>query len=80
MFIAFGEQFWRDNTLARTKMPYPRHYTIPLCFVADDAFALKPILMKPCPQIGLAIDQYVVKYRLSSARRISDNIFGILAS
>ena len=53
---------------------------VPHVFVADDAFTLKPFLMKPYPQRGLNIDQRGFNYRLPRARRISENTFGILAN
>ena len=49
-------------------------------FVADDAFALKENFMKPYPQAGLRDMQRVYNYRLSRARRISENMFGIIAN
>lgn len=48
--------------------------------VADDAFALKPFLMKPYPQKNLDLARRVYNYRHSRARRISENVFGILAN
>ena len=46
----------------------------------DDAFALTPYLMKPFPQQGLTTQKRVYNYRHSRARRISENLFGILAN
>ena len=48
-------------------------------FVADDAFTLKQNLMKSYPQAGLT-DMQRVYYRRSRARRISENLFGIIAN
>ena len=53
---------------------------LPHVFVADDAFALKPFLMKPYPQRGLDITQRMFNYRLSRARLTSENTFGIFAN
>ena len=53
---------------------------LPYVFVADDAFALKKNVMKPYPQSGLTQDKRVYNYRLSRARRIVENLFGIIAS
>ena len=49
-------------------------------FVADDAFALKNYLMKPFPQVGLDDEKRIYNYRHSRARRISENLFGIIAN
>ena len=49
-------------------------------FVGDDAFALKKSMMKPYPQQNLRADKRVYNYRHSRARRISENLFGILAN
>lgn len=53
---------------------------IPHVFVGDDAFALKKNLMKPYAQNGLTIEKRVYNYRHSRARRISENLFGIIAN
>ena len=53
---------------------------MPYVFVGDDAFALKPYMMKPYPQTDLTADKRVYNYRHSRARRISENVFGILAN
>jgi len=53
---------------------------IPYMIVDDDAFPLKPYLMKPYPNRNLGITQRVFNYRLSRVRRIVENVFGILTS
>lgn len=52
---------------------------MPYVFVADDAFAMSQNLMKP---YGGALDEnkQVFNYRLSRARRISENVFGIMSA
>ena len=52
----------------------------PNYFVGDDAFSLTPNLMKPYPKKGLSEEQRIFNYRLSRARRVSENAFGILSS
>ena len=58
-------------------LPYGREQ-VPYVFVGDDAFALTTNMMKPCPQRQLTDDKRVYNYR--RIRRISDNLFGILAN
>ena len=53
---------------------------IPYLFVAGDAFALKPNVMEPYPQQSLIEDKRIYIYRHSRARRISDNLFVIIAN
>ena len=53
---------------------------VPYVFVGDDAFALKTYMMKPYPQKNLTEKRRVYNYHYSGARRISENLFGILAN
>lgn len=55
-------------------------YQLPFFFVGDEAFALKDNFMKPFPQRNLTKEERVFNYRLSRARRIVENAFGILVS
>ncbi|XP_062576941.1 uncharacterized protein LOC134238850 [Saccostrea cucullata] len=72
-----------DNSL---NMPGPRplpgrERDVPYVIVGDEAFPLKEYLMKPYPQrSGLDDKQRVFNYRLSRARRIVENAFGILSN
>ena len=73
-----------NNTL---NLPKPRPlpnlnatHNIPFVFVEDEAFPLTPYMMKPYSQKCLSPDKRIFNYRLSRARRISENGFGILAS
>lgn len=56
------------------------NHKLPYVIVADDAFALKPNLLKPYPDRGLTVEKTVFNYRLSRARRTVENAFGILAN
>lgn len=55
-------------------------HSIPCHLVADDAFAMGRRLLKPYPQRFLSPSEKVFNYRLSRARRIVENVFGIISS
>lgn len=61
--------------------PLPgRIKNVPHVIIADDAFPLKPYLMKPYPFRNQPGPNRVYNYRLSRARRVVENAFGILAN
>ncbi|XP_050295245.1 uncharacterized protein LOC126735303 [Anthonomus grandis grandis] len=49
-------------------------------FVGDEAFAMRPDFLKPYNQRELNNEKRIFNYRLSRARRIIENTFGILAN
>ena len=61
--------------------PLPgREVDLPFVLLADDAFALSENLLKPYPGLSLDRASRIFNYRLSRARRIIENTFGIMSS
>ena len=50
------------------------------CFIGDEAFPLKDTLQRPYPGKNLPEKLRIYNYRLSRARRVVENAFGILSS
>lgn len=80
---AFGKAL-RENRLDLpddAPLPGAEHLgPVPYVFVGDEAFPLRGNLLRPYPGRNLTRVQRVFNYRLSRARRIVENAFGILAS
>ena len=84
----FGDIFLKGkvNIPGRKMLPdFPQAGLLPHCIVGDKAFPLRVDLMKPYsrpnknnPHRGIPEDKLVFNYRLSRARRIVENAFGIL--
>lgn len=58
----------------------PSNISVPYFLLGDDAFALQPHMMKPYPARNLNHDQRIYNYRVSRARRVVENAFGIMAN
>lgn len=72
-----------DNNALKLPDPSPlrgREMPVPFLLVADDAFALRENVMKPYPGRALNATQRIFNYRLSRARRVVENAFGILSA
>lgn len=75
------------DALARNTLniPHARPLTengpaVPHVIVAGDAFALKPYIMKPYLLRNLSGPQHIYNYRLSRARRLVENLFGLMSA
>lgn len=65
--------------LPRPETPSGTEFSLPYTFVGDEAFPLLENLMKPYAQKNLTKEERIFNYRLSRARRIVENAFGIMA-
>lgn len=71
-----------DNNELNLPIPKPlpgRQVEVPFVLVADDAFRMQKHLLKPYPGKSLSGRQRIFNYRLSRARRIVENAFGIMS-
>ncbi|XP_067009911.2 uncharacterized protein [Anabrus simplex] len=80
---AFGSALKDGSIKIPADEPLASHGpSLPFVFVGDEAFPLKRYLMRPFPrdQVHNNEPKGVFNYRLSRARRIVENTFGILVS
>ena len=66
--------------LPKPRCPEKYDKALPLVCVGDEAFPLKEYLIKPYPRISLNTMQRITNYRISRARNLVENVFGICAS
>ena len=82
-YLAFSE--YGTISIDNINLPEPeplrdddRQTPIPYMFVGDEAFPLKPYLMRPFPGRSLdSQEKRIFNYRLSRARRVIENAFGM---
>ena len=78
-----GQAMSRNTLMLPEDAPLPEaeHLgALPYVVIADEAFPLKKNLMRPFPGRGCSKSQQVYNYRLSRARRVVENAFGVLAA
>lgn len=76
---------YKRLTLNKLGIPNPTQLPgtdklVPYVFIGDEAFPLMQNLLKPFSQKHITHDEKIFNYRLSRARRVVENVFGILAS
>lgn len=57
-----------------------RNTAVPYVVLADDAFALKPYILKPFPGRSLSVIKRLANYRISRGRRTIENAYGIMST
>lgn len=78
----FGKSLAAGSLQLPTAEPLPNanHLgPLPYVFIGDEAFPLQRHVLRPYPGRGCTINDQVFNYRLSRARRVVENAFGILA-
>lgn len=75
-----GQRFYNNAMNVPNPSFISVRHTVPYVIVTDEAFQLTSFSMRPYPSKNLTKQQRIFNYRLSRARRVVENAFGILAS
>ena len=83
--VISNTQFYERLSNGTLNLPEPKKVTkservLPYVFVGDEAFALRTDFLKPYRRDALTQETRIFNYRLSRARRIVENAFGILSA
>lgn len=77
----FYEKLVNEELQLPTHSPAKNSSTqLPWVFIGDEAFSLRKNMLKPFGLRDLSIERKIFNYRLSRARRIIENVFGIMAA
>lgn len=78
---SLGRMFYSGKLLPPPSQLPHSDLVLPNIFVGDDAFRLHPNMLKPYPRSRAVEDNMnaIFNYRLSRARRTSENAFGLLS-
>ena len=77
----FGQSLEQDAMCVPAPLQVPGSRLVtPHLIVADAAFPMTKYMMRPYPQRGLSDEKRIFNYRLSRARRVIENVFGIMAA
>lgn len=78
---SFGQKIFDGTLDLPADQPLaPGSKSMPHVFVGDEAFPLLQNLMKPFPGRHLSTCRAIFNYRLSKARRVVENAFGIMSA
>lgn len=78
---SFAKALNQNSLNIPSPQPLPGRITpVPYVLVGDDAFAMQQHLLKPYAVRNLTGTQRVYNYRMSRARRIIENVFGIMSA
>lgn len=72
--------FYEKLLHGQLNLPPPSDNGMPYVFIGDEAFALQEDFLKPYSFKTLNDERRIFNYRLSRARRVVENAFGILVS
>ncbi|XP_067215723.1 uncharacterized protein [Linepithema humile] len=75
-----GQLFYNNNMHLPAPSAISTRHNVPYVIVADEAFQLNSFTMRSYPSKNLTKQQRIFNYRLSRARRVVENAFGILVS
>ena len=70
----------RSNSFPDPKPAPGDERPLGFAIIADDAFPLQETIMKPLSHKDMLVERRIYNYRLSRARRVVENAFGIMAN